>query len=170
MRTKVITYYLELTDPAAFAPTRREFDDVTLTRVDPPAAEVNRDFYADVGRHWNWTDRADWSDEQWQTYLDAGNVETWVLRCGGKRAGYIELQTQPDANVEIAYFALLPEFTGRGLGGYLLTEEVARAYQLGAGRVWLHTCTLDDPRALGFYQSHGLDLYDQVESHVDLPD
>ena len=170
MRTKVITYYLESTDPAALAPTRREFDNVALARVDPPAAEVNRAFYADVGRHWNWIDRADWSDERWQEYLDAGNVETWVLTCAGARAGYVELQTQGDANVEIVYLALLPAFTGRGLGALLLTRAVARARQLGAKRVWLHTCTLDDPRALGFYRSHGFELYDQVESHVDLPD
>ena len=170
MRTKVITYYLELTDAAAFRPTRREFHDVALTRVDPPAAEVNRAFYADVGRHWNWVDRADWTDERWQQYLDAGDVETWVLTCAAARAGYVELQTQADANVEIVYLALLPGFIGRGLGSYLLAEAVARAYQLGAERIWLHTCTLDDPRALEFYQSHGFGLYDQEESHLDLPD
>jgi len=170
MRTKVITYYLELTDPEAFRPARREFHDVALTRVAPPDPEVNRAFYADVGRHWNWIDRADWPEERWRAYLDAGDVETWVLTCNGERAGYVELQIQPDANVEIAYIGLLPGFTGRGLGGYLLTEAVTRARQLGAERIWLHTCTLDDPRALGFYQSHGFALYRQEESHIDLPD
>lgn len=170
MRTKIVTYYLELTDPAAFAPSRREYDDVALTRVDPPAAEVNRSFYADVGQHWNWLHRLDWSDEQWQAYLDAGNVETWVLTCAAARAGYIEFQRQPAGNVEIVYFGLLRPFTGRGLGSLLLAAAVNRAWKLGARRVWLHTCTLDDPRALGFYQSHGFALYDQKESHLDLPD
>ena len=170
MRTKVVTYYLELTEPATFVATRRAFDDVTFTRVDPPTAEVNRTFYAEVGRRWHWFDRAAWSDQQWQAYLDAGDVKTWVLNCSGRRAGYIELQTQDNANVEIVYLGLLDAFTGRGLGSVLLTEAVARARDLGAERVWLHTCTLDDPRALGFYQSHGLRLYDQTESHVDLPD
>lgn len=170
MRTKVVTYYLELTDPAAFRPTQRKFDGVTLARVDPPAAEVNRAFYAEIGQRWHWLDRTDWSDERWQGYLDAGDIETWVLSCGGRRAGYIELQTQADANVEIVYFGFLPAFTGRGLGSVLLARAVARAFHFGAKRVWLHTCTLDAPRTLGFYQSHGFGLYDQKESHLDLPD
>ena len=170
MRTKITTYYLELTDPAAFRPGRPGAADVTFAAVDPPTAEVNRTFYAEVGRRWHWFDRAAWSDAQWQAYLDAGDVKTWVLSCGVRRAGYIELQTQDDANVEIVYLGLLGEFTGRGLGSVLLAEAVARAGDLGAERVWLHTCTLDDPRALGFYQSHGLTLYDQTESTVDLPD
>jgi len=170
MRTKVVTYYLELTDPAAFQPRGPGADDVTFTPVDPPTADVNRTFYGEIGRRWHWFDRAAWTDAQWQAYLDAGDVKTWVLNCSGRRAGYIELQTQDDANVEIVYLGLLDAFTGRGLGSVLLTEAVARARDLGADRVWLHTCTLDDPRALGFYQAHGLKLYDQVESTVDLPD
>lgn len=170
MRTKVVTYYLELTDPAAFRPARRQFDDATLTRVDPPAGAVNRSFYTEIGGDWHWIDRLAWSDEQWQGYLDAGDIETWVLHSGGRRAGYIELQQQPGANVEVVYLGLLGEFIGRGLGSFLLSGAVRRGFELGARRVWLHTCTLDDPRALAFYQSHGLRLYDEVESHVDLPD
>ena len=170
MPTNVVTYYLELTDPAAFRPTRREFDDVTLTRVETPSAEINRSFYADIGRHWQWTDRARWTDEQWHSYLHAGDVETWVLSCGHRRAGYIELQVQADHNVEVVHLGLLPAFTGRGLGSLLLTRAVDRGWQLGARRVWLHTCSLDDPRALGFYQSRGLVLYDQREAEPDLGD
>jgi len=170
MRTKVVTYYLELTDPAAFRPPTRQFADATLRRVDPPAAAVNRALYTEIGQHWNWVDRLVWSDERWQGYLDAGDIETWVLHSSGQRAGYIELQQQARVNVEIVYLGLLREFIGRGLGSFLLSGAVTRGFELGARRVWLHTCTLDDPRALAFYQSHGLRLYDQVESHVDLPD
>lgn len=170
MQTNVVTYYLEVTDPDALRHPTRPFDDATLTRVDPPDGAINRAFYADIGRHWNWIDRRVWSDEQWQSYLDAGDIETWVLRSEGQRAGYIELQTQPDANVEIVYLGLLREFIGAGLGSLLLSGAVRRGFELGARRVWFHTCTLDDPRALAFYQSHGMTLYDQDESTVDLPD
>ena len=45
--------------------------------------------------------------------------------------------------------AQLPEFTGAGLGKWLLTEATRAAWGLGASRVWLHTCTLDGPAALG---------------------
>ena len=56
---------------------------------------------------------------------------------------------QKDRSVEIAFFGLLPQFIGKGLGGYLLSEAIRKAWDLDASRVWVHTCTLDHPRALG---------------------
>jgi len=58
-------------------------------------------------------------------------------------------------SVEIAYFGLLPEFVGRGLGGHLLSVAVERAFESGARRVWLHTCTRDNPAALPNYLKRG---------------
>lgn len=45
----------------------------------------------------------------------------------GNPAGYFELEGKPGSDIEIAYFGLLPQFVGKGLGGYLLTEAVRRA-------------------------------------------
>ena len=78
----------------------------------------------------------------WQAHAE--EVETWVLMGD---AGYYELR--PDGpDVEIAYFGLLPAYQGRGLGGALLEHALRRAFELG-GRVWVRTCTLDGPHALG---------------------
>ena len=63
----------------------------------------------------------------------------------GRQRGTSRLETQTDANIEIAYFGLLPSFIGHGLGGALLTAAVERAWALGARRVWVHTCSLDHP-------------------------
>jgi GNAT superfamily N-acetyltransferase len=73
----------------------------------------------------------------------------------GGPAGYFELREHDDASVEIAYFGLLPDFIGRGWGKYLLTRAVQIAWDLGATRVWLHTCTLDHPAALPNYLKRG---------------
>jgi GNAT superfamily N-acetyltransferase len=72
--------------------------------------------------------------------------------------------------VEIAYFGLLPEFLGRGLGRYLLTEAATRAFDLGASRVWLHTCTLDDPAALPNYRARGFEPFKTETYSADLPE
>ncbi|WP_418605259.1 hypothetical protein [Georgenia sp. SUBG003] len=71
------------------------------------------------------------------------------------------------------YFGLLPAFTGRGLGGHVLADVLGRAWSLPArwpelppaARVWLHTCSLDSPRALSNYRARGLEVYrtEQVE-------
>ena len=77
----------------------------------------------------------------------------------GAPAGYFELRRDDEADVEIAYFGLLHQFLGRGLGAHLLTEAVERAWAIGATRVWLHTCSLDHPAALPNYVKRGFTAY-----------
>lgn len=72
-------------------------------------------------------------------------------------AGYCELHPV-GADVEIAYFGLLPAFHGRGLGGALLEHALRRGFELGA-RVWVHTCSLDGAHALANYRARGLVPY-----------
>jgi GNAT superfamily N-acetyltransferase len=70
--------------------------------------------------------------------------------------------------VEIVYFGLLPRFIGRGLGGPLLSRAVERGFERGASRVWVHTCSLDHPRALAAYRARGFRLFrtETVEKEV----
>jgi hypothetical protein len=42
-----------------------------------------------------------------------------------------------------------------------LSEAVGRAFDEGANRVWLHTCTLDDPAALPNYLKRGFTPFSQ---------
>src|SRR5207302_10488113 len=86
------------------------------------------------------------------------DISFWVMYRQGAPVGYFELRRDTDA-VEIVYFGLLPEFVGRGLGKALLTVAVRRAFELGAARVWLHTCTLDHPAALPNYLARGFKEY-----------
>jgi GNAT superfamily N-acetyltransferase len=60
---------------------------------------------------------------------------------------------------EIRSFGLLQGARGRGVGGHLLVHALRRGFAL-APRVWLHTCTLDDPRALPNYEARGLQVFD----------
>ena len=59
-------------------------------------------------------------------------VSLWLMTVGGAPAGYFELRRDDAGGIEIVYFGLLPEFTGRGLGGHLLTAAVERAWAIGA--------------------------------------
>lgn len=81
--------------------------------------------------------------------------------------GYFQLafrEADGGPDVEVAYFGLLPEWFGRGWGGWLLSVAVSTAWQQGAARVWLHTCTLDHPAALANYEARGFRRYD---THVE---
>ena len=57
--------------------------------------------------------------------------------------------------MELSYFGLLPAFIGRGFGGRLLRFAVGRAWTLETRRLWVHTCDLDHPAALGLYRRAG---------------
>ena len=88
----------------------------------------------------------------------------------GTPAGYFELDGPPGGDVEIAYFGLLPSFVGRGLGGWLLTAAVERAWRRNPRRVWLHTCSLDHPAALANYRARGFRLVKEEAAWKDLPE
>jgi GNAT superfamily N-acetyltransferase len=97
--------------------------------------------------------------------VESDQHQTWVAYQQGAIAGYFELHRQGD-EVEILYFGLAPQFIGKGLGGFLLSEAIAKAWQWqGANRVWVHTCTLDHPHALKNYQARGFRIYkEEVEA------
>ncbi|GLX94597.1 GNAT family N-acetyltransferase [Herbidospora sp. NBRC 101105] len=160
----VTTWYLEQTDPSDLRPARPPRDHVDVVRAEIPSADFHRFLYSAVGGGWQWTDRRDWTDDQWLTWLDLG-VETWVAYLRGTPAGYIALEPQ-GSSVEVAYFGLLPFAIGRGIGGHLLHTGVARAWQLASERVWVHTCSLDSPAARGNYEARGFRLYKTEVSKV----
>ena len=157
--TQETRYYLEmlrLTDlrRSSPAPTNVEVKQQTV-----PEPELNEYLYTNVGRGWHWIDRLPWTRSQWVAHLQQPHIEVWVAYNGETAAGYFELAIDPENEVEIAYFGVLPQFIGQGLGGYLLNVAVQRAWEKGASRVWLHTSTRDHPHALANYQARGFSLF-----------
>jgi GNAT superfamily N-acetyltransferase len=148
---------LEMASPDEVVPAEFTPGSAAWRRVDTGKAEVSRDFYRRVGEPWYWVDRLDWSDDQWREWTDRPDHHLMVAHADGLDVGYAELEQQAEGAVEIAYFGLLPEAIGRGLGRWWLAEVLAEAWRLpGAQRVWVHTCTLDGPAALPTYQGRGL--------------
>jgi GNAT superfamily N-acetyltransferase len=113
-----------------------------------------RYLYVEVGREYHWKDRLPWTEAQFREWL-AGPSAVWLLSVSGAPAGYFELRAHPDQSQEIAYFGLLREYQGTGLGKFLLTRAVQEAWAAAPSRVWLHTCTLDHPGALPNYLKRG---------------
>jgi GNAT superfamily N-acetyltransferase len=92
-----------------------------------------------------------------------------VLWADGVPAGYVELDRREPPGVEIGYFGLMPEFIGQGLGAFLLDWAIRHAWRARPRRLWLHTCDLDHPRALAFYQKLGFRIYDRRTTEAHLP-
>ena len=147
--------YLEMTEPANLRPVPA-IGGVDVVRESPCDPSLYRRLYRDVGGAYRWTDRAAWTEAEIARHVDQPEIDVWTVHVDGALAGFFELRRVPeDGSVELAYFGLLPAFTGRGLGGHLLTVAVRTAWALGPSRIWVHTCTLDHPAALPNYLRRG---------------
>jgi GNAT superfamily N-acetyltransferase len=169
MAVRITTYHLEMLDPADLRPKRLARPDLEVTRAEVPCPELSRFLYSAVGGDWFWIGRLGWNYQQWLDHLDRPEVQTWVAYVAGTPAGYVELQAQPNGNVELSYFGLMRQFLGQGIGGHLLTVAVEQAWAMGAARVWVHTCTHDHPAALANYLARGFQLFRQEVADKELP-
>lgn len=147
--------YLELKDPTQLKAGTIGDPDVRIERVTSCPPSFWRYLYTEVGRRYYWIDRLPWTDEDIRRYLADEAIQLWLMTVSGAPAGYFELRRDDDGAVEIAYFGLLEEFVGRGLGGHMLSAAARCAWAFGATRVWLHTSTLDHPAALQNYLKRG---------------
>ena len=159
MNEEVTTYYLEMKSLSEFKRKNSTVEGFEIIKCDIPLPEYNRFFYLTVGSPWQWIDKLSWSLEQWREYVERDDLHTWVGYLHGTPAGYFELEKQPDKSVLLAYFGLIPQFIGKGLGSMLLSKAIECAWEMGASRVWLHTCTRDHAHALGNYQARGFKIY-----------
>ena len=128
---------------------------LALIRAERPTLSFYRFLYDAVGGPWLWFERRIMDDEKLAAILSDPKVQVTVLHVGGVPAGYYELDARIPGSVELAYFGLMPEFIGRRLGPFLLDRAVAAAWTQKPERVWVHTCTLDHPKALALYQRAG---------------
>ena len=166
-RIEVTRTYLEMTRPDQLVAARSKEPGLRIEQASSCPASFYRYLYAEVGRAYKWVDRLEWSDERIRRHLAQEGISLFVLHVLGSPAGYFELQRHGDGSTEIAYFGLLPEFIGRGLGKHLLTCAVEQAFQDGAKRVWLHTCTLDAPAALPNYERRGFRTFRSEKYRAD---
>lgn len=132
---------------------------------------LGRDMYHRVGKHWHWVDRRAWSDADWQQHYGNTHVQLWGGFIDDTLAGYFELSHAQPESTELAYFGVLPQYYGRGFGGWLLTRAVEIAWSGDCKRVWVHTSSRDHPHALANYLARGLIIYRvETKSHADNPE
>jgi GNAT superfamily N-acetyltransferase len=151
----VIITYMEMTAPPTRPTVPLPPGKHALLRVDNPTIAFYRFLYNTVGEQWLWTDRRRMSDETLLSLVDHPEVELYVLYTGGQPSGFVELDRRPKPELAFAYFGLMNEFIGRGLGKYLLNWAVDQAWSYGPEKLTVDTCTLDHPRAIGEYQRAG---------------
>jgi GNAT superfamily N-acetyltransferase len=154
-----------------------------ITRLVRPALDEYRTLFNAVGSEWGWSGRLRLTDDGLAAVLNDDRIEVWRLTYDGRTAGMAELDRRVPGEVEIVYFGVTPEFIGRGLGTFMLRHTIHRAWTTPAAgpgpasgpasrprpasapapaptkRLWLHTCDLDSPAAIPFYEKGGFRVF-----------
>lgn len=140
-----------------------------LTHWPAPASDKYKALFRRVGEPWLWFSRLVLPEEALRRILDDARVEVYAATDrAGIELGMLELDFRVEGTCELSYFGLVPELTGKGNGNWLMAQALGLAWRKGVDRVWVHTCTLDHPAALGFYRRHGFVPYKRtVESFAD---
>jgi ribosomal protein S18 acetylase RimI-like enzyme len=168
-RLRSLVTYLEMTAPPwATRPPSPSLPGIEVRRLAGLAVAEYRRLYRAVGEPWLWWERLVLSDGELAAVLAGPGVELRVLVRNGVFAGYSELDCRA-GEVEIAYFGLVPDAIGIGLGRLLLTATLVAAWARRPRLVWLHTCSEDHPGALAFYERVGFRVYRRDEVVIDDP-
>jgi GNAT superfamily N-acetyltransferase len=127
-----------------------------LVRADTPPWWYFLSLYEAVGRDHAWTDQLSVTPEALNAWIQHPDVALYSLMAQGWPQGFFLLDSREDGICDLAYFGLVPEAIGKGMGWWLLQTAILTGWDRpGTRRMTVHTCTLDHPRALGQYQRAG---------------
>ncbi len=147
--------HLEMTRPPVLSVPEPVDFCLALMHVGDIPIHFYRYLYETTGRRYNWVERSDMDDEALAAQIKRDDVEIWVLYNAGAPAGFYELDFADPERVYLAYFGLLEGMTGRGLGTYLLSCALKRAWGEKPKKISVNTNTLDHRAALPLYQKFG---------------
>ncbi len=127
-----------------------------------------RYLYEQVGKAHHWLLRRGMPDAALAQTIHSEQTEIHVLYADGSPGGFFELDlSRLPGEAEIVYFGIVPEFQGRGLARFFLSEAIFAAWAHQPDRLVIHTNTLDSPRALQLYQRAGFSPFAFSEETVE---
>ena len=163
----IVRNYLEIKSLNQLLEIKKPGANYSLNQVFPNYFQLNKFFYKEIGKSYQWVDRLVWSDKNWIEYVGNPNLLTFILKDNEEIAGFFELIYHKNrSEIEIAYFGLLKEYFGKKLGGYMLSEAIKKSFSLNVKKVWVHTCSLDHKNALKNYLSRGMKIYNTETANI----
>ena len=171
-RLAAVVTYLEMREwdmlpGLSLAETRPS--EFSLRRVENPELAWYRSLFRTVGENWLWSSRLRKDDEALLAIIQHPAVDVHALSHEGRDMGILELDRRQFPEIELAFFGVAPELIGRGAGTFMMRRAVEIARSWKPARFWLHTCTLDHPKAIGFYRKAGFIPYRRAVEILDDP-
>ena len=114
MKKKIFRKYLEIKSVLDLKAVMAPSEKYSLFLVEKNNFQLNKFFYKNIGKKYNWVDRLAWSSLNWIEYISNKNLYTFALKENEDLVGYFELIFHPEnKEVEIAYFGILEEYFGK---------------------------------------------------------
>ena len=141
-----------------------------IRRVAGPDVAWYRDLFRRIGTDWLWFSRLRLGDAALAAIIRDPGVVVLALQpsavapAGGNGApagaavadaGLLELDFRVPGECELAFFGVTAPLIGTSAARSLMNRAIAEAWARPIRRFWVHTCTGDHPRALGFYRRSG---------------
>jgi GNAT superfamily N-acetyltransferase len=161
-----VVTYLEMRAAPPLAAVQREGWSLAPLAGEPARY---RELFRHVGEPWLWFSRLAMGETALLRILDDPDVQALALHADGRDIGLLELDFRTRGECELAFFGLVPDALGQGWARVLMNEAVRRAFAAPIARFWVHTCSLDHPRALGFYLRSGFKPYKRAVEIADDP-
>lgn len=158
---------LEMTIRPAIAPEPPS--PLALVRLESPSPDPYRALFRLVGTDWLWVSRLLLDDAALGAITGDPAVEIYAVRdAAGADVGMLELDFREGATAELAFLGLISNLAGQGYARWLMNRALARLWRDGVTRVWVHSCTLDHPRAIAVYRANGFVPYARgIETFAD---
>jgi GNAT superfamily N-acetyltransferase len=132
---------------------------LALIRLSSADSERYLALFRLIGAPWLWYSRLLAGAGAAAALLADERIEAYAVQQSGEAIGLLELDFRRKGEAEIAFLGLVESATGRGLGQALMQAALVRAWTRPIDRLFVHTCTLDHPAALQFYQAAGFVAY-----------
>jgi len=146
---------------------------------DPPGLRIERArgidvsfyrfLYDTVGAAYLWYERRALHEPALAALLRDPAISVHVACEGDTPAGFFELDRRHPTDIDLAYFGLLPDFVGKGLGRWFLRRAVDAAWAEKPRLVSVNTNSFDHPRALANYRRAGFVPVRRLDHEFDDP-
>ena len=154
-KVAAIVTVLEMTAPPvgrAEVPAEPGLDFAPVTE---PDLDWYRDLYRRIGGDYLWYSRLALPDAALaETIRHPGHV-LHTLTLDGRAEGLVEIDFRREGEAEIVFFGVTEALVGTRAARFMMSRAIVLVFARGVTRLWLHTNTLDHPKALAFYRRTG---------------
>ncbi|HEY9058468.1 MAG TPA: GNAT family N-acetyltransferase [Aurantimonas sp.] len=166
-----IATVLEMTAPPAPVSAEAAPAD-TPWRLDPiptPDPCWYEDLYRRVGAAHLWYSRLALPAEARRATIQHPDIAIHALCVEGRAEGIVELDFRETESCELVFFGVTEPLIGTGAARYMMGRAIAIAFARPIARLWLHTNTMDHPKAMAFYRRSGFRPVRQMVEIADDP-